>query len=319
MIVTRPLNLDKLVKAGYIGALDSYLTPDLKDLIGAGNMVEGMDVFNGKLYSLPNYGSTFRLLYNLALFKKAGIAEPPKTLAEMVTDAKKITEAGKDDDAYGFAINLKTPSNSCNRSLIPIANRSGVNGYDFKTGKFDFSVYKPILQAFKQIVDDGSMFPSYQSLDIDPLRSQFAAGKIGMYLSISAEPGVYSTQFKPVMDWAAAPVPTIDATVKGASLIGRSDWLAMSAQSTNKAAAWKVIQYFFNKEFLVGYHEGGYGISVLPQVLQVAKPPTLAGIQYFIPNDTDANWPYAPTVSKILALDFAHGFCRVCVWGDDRS
>jgi multiple sugar transport system substrate-binding protein len=304
LLVTRPLNLGKLVSAGYIEPLDSYLTPDMKDLIGPGNFVEGMDVFDGKLYSLPNYGSTFRLIYNKDLFQKAGIAQPPTTLAEMVDDAKKITDAGKDDDAYGFAINLKTPSNAWNRSLMPIANLSGFSIYDYKAGKFDFGKVKPILQAFRQMVDDGSMFPSYQSLDIDPLRSQFAAGKIGMYLSISAEPGVYSTQFKPVMDWAAAPVPAIDANPVGKSLIGRSDWLAMSAQSTQKAAAFKVIQWLFRKDFLVGYHEQGDGISVLPQVLAVAKTPTLPGIQYFMPTSRDANWPVYPNITKVDGKDY---------------
>ncbi len=310
LLVTRPLNLTKLVAAGYIEPLDSYLTAAMKDLIGAGNFVEGMDVFGGKLYSLPLYGSTFRLIYNQALYKKAGIAQPPATLAEMVEDAKKITEAGKDEDAYGFAINLKTPSNAWNRSLMPIANRSGFSIYDYKAGKYDFGPVKPILQAFRQMVDDGSMFPSYQSLDIDPLRSQFAAGKIGMYLSISAEPGVYATQFKPVMDWAAAPVPSVDENAAGKSLIGRSDWLAMSAQSSNKAAAAKVMQWFYQKDFLVGYHEQGYGISVLPQILAVAKTPTLAGIQYFLPTSTDANWPVYPIITKVDGKDYSTVFAE---------
>ena len=54
-------------------------------------------------------------------------------------------------------------------------------------------------------------FPGCESLDIDPLRTQFAAGKIGMYFSYSAaEPGVYENQFP--MDsskWNAAPIPTV--------------------------------------------------------------------------------------------------------------
>lgn len=299
VVVTRPLDLNKLTKAKFVEPLDGYLSSAMKTLVGDGNFSEGVTVFGGKLYSLPNYGSTFRLVYNLDLFKKAGLSEPPKTLAQMVEYAKKITEAGKAEGAYGFAINLKTPSNAWNRTLIPIAYRSGYNAYDFKTGQFNYGVYTPVLSAFKQIIDDGSMFPSYQSLDIDPLRSQFAEGKIGMYLSISAEAGVYVNQFKPKMEWAAAPVPTLEAEVKGASLIGRSDWLGMSAQSKNKEAAWKVIQWFYRKELLVKYHEEGLGISVLPEVLKVAKEPTLKGSKYFLPDKTDANWPIAPAISKL--------------------
>lgn len=41
------------------------------------------------------------------------------------------------------------------------------------------------------------MLPGVESLDIDPLRAQFAEGKIGMYMSYSSEPGVYKNQFLP--------------------------------------------------------------------------------------------------------------------------
>jgi multiple sugar transport system substrate-binding protein len=143
------------------------------------------------------------------------------------------------------------------------------------------------------------MFPSYQSLDIDPIRSQFAEGKIGMYLSISAEPGVYANQFKPKMEWAAAPVPTLEETPKGASLIGRADWIAMSAQSKNKEAAAKVMRWFYRQELLVKYHEAGLGITVLPEIAKVAKEPSIKGISYFLPDKTDATWPVSPTISKV--------------------
>lgn len=299
LIVTRPLDLNKLTKAKFIEPLDSYLTPDMKKLVGQGNFTEGLNVFDGKVYSLPNYGSTFRLIYNKDLFKKAGLNEPPKTMGQMVEYARKLTEAGKAEGAYGFAINLKTPSNAWNRTLIPVAYRSGFNSYDFKTGQFNYSVYKPFLQSFRQMVQDGSMFPSYQSLDIDPLRSQFAEGKIGMYMSISAEAGVYANQFKPKIEWAAAPVPTLEETVKGASLIGRSDWIAMSGQSKNKEASWKVMQWFYRQELLTKYHEEGLGVSVLPEVVKTAKEPTLKGTNFFLPDKTDANWPVSPTISKV--------------------
>jgi multiple sugar transport system substrate-binding protein len=299
IVNTRVLNLPKITKAKLLEPLDGYLTPEVKRLMGAENMTDGATMFDGKLYALPNTGWAYRIIYNKDLFKKAGLTEPPKTVSQMVEYAKKLTEAGKAENAYGFAINLKSPALAWSRSLIPIANRSGFNAYDFKTGQYNFATYKPVLQAFRQIVQDGSMIPSYQTLDIDPLRAQFAEGKIGMYLSHSAEPGVYTNQFKAKIDWAAAPVPTLEETPKGVSAIDRIDWQGISAQSKNKDAAWKVLQWFYRQELLTNYHEQGFGVSVLPEVLKTAKESTMKGVSYFLPNKTDANWPVAPVLSKI--------------------
>lgn len=283
-------------KKNYIEPLDAYLTDDLKAKFP---QLDQFNTFDGKMYSLPNYGSTMRLVYNKDLFAKAGIAEPPKTIQEMVDAAKAITAVGKADGAYGFALNFKSPGSALGRSARVIAEVSGIGGfgYDFKTGRYDFSGFKPIMDAFKQMKDDGSMLPGVESLDIDPLRAQFAEGKIGMYLSFSSEPGVYKNQFPAKIAWAAAPAPTIDGTVKGASGFLGGQWLVMSAQSKNKDAAWKFMQYMYSDEVLTGYHEGGFGISMVPHIAKVAKAPEINGIEGFLPTKIDGIWPLYPAVT----------------------
>lgn len=73
-------------------------------------MIDNVNRFDGKVYSLPNTGLTMRLVYNKDIFTKAGIQNPPVSLQEMVDDAKKITEAGKSEGIYGFALNFKIRS-----------------------------------------------------------------------------------------------------------------------------------------------------------------------------------------------------------------
>ena len=62
---------------------------------------------------------------------------------------------------------------------------------------------------------NGGAFPGCESLDIDPLRSQFANGKIGMYISWTHSDPAYESQFPTTEDWDGAQLPTIDGTVKG--------------------------------------------------------------------------------------------------------
>ncbi|GIP33263.1 ABC transporter substrate-binding protein [Paenibacillus sp. J2TS4] len=287
------LKFDDLVKMNAVQPLDEFLTPELRERFGEDNLkIDRVNYLDGKVYSLPNYGSTFRLIYNKDLFAKAGLTEPPKSLDELVDYAQKITEAGKADGVYGFGINMKNPASAFERSLVPLMRINGDDYYDWKTGKYDFSKVKPYVEAFKKMADSQSILPGYESLDIDPLRNQFASGKIGMYFSLSAEPGVYDSQFPTEIDWAVAQVPTIDGNApQGANYInGGGNWLYMSAKTKNKEAAWKFMEYMYSDDVLVPYYEQGKGISVIPSVLEKANEPTLKNFNGFAPKD-DAIWP----------------------------
>ncbi|MCR2805735.1 ABC transporter substrate-binding protein [Paenibacillus soyae] len=302
-------------KKGYLEPIDAYLTEDMTTKFPR---IDNFSSFEGKTYSLPNYGSTMRLVYNIDLFEKAGIAEPPKTLAEMVEAARKITEVGKADGAYGFALNFKSPGSAFGRSARVIAEMSGYGGfgYDFKTGRFDFNGFKDIIGAFKQMKDDGSMLPGSESLDIDPLRAQFAEGKIGMYLSFSSEPGVYKNQFPAKIRWAGALPPTIDGNVKGVAGFLGGQWMVMSNQSKNKEAAWKFMAFMYSDEVLKGYAEGGFGIPMVPHIAETAAKPQIEGIDGFFPTKYDGVWPLTPTVTPEGATNWDEFWRYVNEGGD---
>jgi multiple sugar transport system substrate-binding protein len=51
--------------------------------------------YNGKRCALPMLADVYGLYYNKTLLKKAHIARPPRTIAELTADAKKLTKRGK--------------------------------------------------------------------------------------------------------------------------------------------------------------------------------------------------------------------------------
>lgn len=294
----RPSNVPTFYKKDYMEPLDDYMSDELKSKF-ASTLVDEVNQMDGKTFSLPNFAFTSRLIYNVELFEKAGIKEPPKSLDEMVAAAKKLREAGKETGAYGFAVNFKNPMNAYDKSIKIMAQLSGLGGYgyDFRTGKYDFTGHKPIVEAFRQMKEDGSMMPGVESLDIDPLRAQFAEGKVGMYMSLSAEVGVFKDQFPAKIKWDSAPIPTIDGTVKGAAdMLNGGTWLVMSKESKHKEAAWKFMEYMYSDRQLTDYYETGQGITLVPHVLKTAKTPTTDNIAGFLPISTDALWPVAPSV-----------------------
>src|SRR5438132_8596743 len=55
----------------------------------------------GDIYGIPNDQGTYGLFYNKALFRKAGVAAPPKTYTQLLADCKKFKAAGIIPLAYG--------------------------------------------------------------------------------------------------------------------------------------------------------------------------------------------------------------------------
>lgn len=310
--------LSQLIARDYLEPLDDYLTQEHLDRHGS-MIVEGINAYEGKIYTLPNFGNSIRLIYNVDLLEKAGYSEPPTTLDEMVEMAKKITEVGKADGVYGFALPYKSANSALRRSAHAVVTLSGYerSGYDFKTGQYDFSGYYDVVQAFRQMWEDGSTLPGSESLDIDPLRAQFAEGKIGMYFSTDVEPGVFHNQFPTDINWAASIVPTKDGERNGVSLLDGGVWYGISKQSENKEAAWKFLDYMYSKQVLMESQEIAGWLSVVPEIVAEAKVPDIPGTEYFMAGKYDGIWPLPPADVIPEGRNFEQEFVDYIIVGGD--
>lgn len=266
---------NQYVNQGQWADLYQFMDDEMKEYF-KDQIYPGINEVDGKLFYIPTCGTTGRLIYNKEVFEKAGIAEAPKTLEEMVEAAKTITSKLSGEGIYGFAQNMKSASSALERSLdMGMERETGIKkGFDFARGEYDFTGYTEALECWKQLLSEECAFPGCESLDIDPLRTQFANGKIGMYISWThAEPGVYKDQFP--MDsskWDAAPIPTAGGKENGKQNITFTSAYLLNAKSPNLEKAFKVYKDIFsNEEFLTGYYEGGYGISIVPKVVEKAK------------------------------------------------
>ena len=296
----------KYVAQGKYIAIDKYMTDKQKQEYKNLKM-DGINAYQGKYYYLPVFGTTGRLFYNKGIFSKAGISAPPTTLDELVADSKKITDQLKGQGIYGFAMNLKSPASALQRSLDFIVERSGgpEAGFDFKKGAYDFSSYQPFIEALKTIFNtDKSAFPGCESLDIDPLRTQFAAGKIGMYISWAhADPGVYASQFPTTQDWGVAQIPTLNGKVY-TQAIQPYGGLIITKGSKHYDADWKVLNdFFYNDSFDISYHEAGLACLLPSQLLSAAKTPDLLkGKEEDLLGKNDKLWPATPEMLNSQAV-----------------
>lgn len=291
------------IKKDMIIPLDDYLTDEDWEKYGDTLGIQNINMYDGKIYTLPQFGNTLRLIYNKDVFEKAGLDPdaPPTTMEELREDAKIITEKLGDQGVYGFAMNLKNSYSALYRSLDEVARLSDMFYYDFKEGKYNFEEYSKIVQVFADMYQDGSFFPGCESLDIDPLRAQFALGNIGMYMSGYWEVSVYDSQLPTDQNWAASVLPTYDGVIDGTNTInaaGRS--FVISKQCKNPDAAYEFIKFMTSDEYMIDYHEQGYGITVVPSIAEKTKPATAYGSEYFVLNDTDVIAPLAPEMAGLV-------------------
>jgi multiple sugar transport system substrate-binding protein len=226
-----------------------------------------------------------RLIYNRDVFKKAGLPDrAPESLEEMVQFARQITTRLKGEGIYGFAMNMKNPGSAYGRSLSPqlslATGLEGSGGYNPTTGtwKHDNEENWLVLEAWQQLTAPDIIFPGSESLDIDPLRAQFADGKIGMYISYGFEPMVYQpdAQFPTTADYSLAKIPVPGGNYKmksGVSIAGRN---IINARSEHLEQAWIVYRDFFHSiDTLAALVSAAAITSPIPEVNAKATRPQI--------------------------------------------
>lgn len=87
--------------------VDQGVAADITSIFDANNLrsiynqdVLNLTVKNNKVYGIPLFAYGMGLAYNMTMFKAAGIAKPPATWDELVTDAKTLTK--RDQGVSGF-------------------------------------------------------------------------------------------------------------------------------------------------------------------------------------------------------------------------
>lgn len=306
------INLKSFVDAKIIQPITSMITDDFKKVNEVDNVkYQGLNVLGKEIYWVPTgMRSGSRIIYNKELFQKSGI-QPPKTIKELVDDANKIT---KDGAGKSFGVIFPGQSGPWGRWLEGCAEMSGVTVYDYVNGKYDFSGLKPFVQAVRQIFDNNSVFPGSASMKIDPIRTQFAEGNVGIHGNASQEVGVLTQQFPAKMEWGVAELPTLDGKVKGAlSITPQFGWM-ISAKTKDTKVDWQVIEYFGSEKFLKGYLEGGYSLPISNHMNSIIDKSKTGRLADFALKDYESVYPMKPEVTP-EGKNYADALWAACVTG----
>jgi multiple sugar transport system substrate-binding protein len=285
-------------------------------------LVNNLNVFNGKTYTLPYNLTTYKFIVNDDLFAKAGIKEYPKTWDEVRKDAKIITDAGKGNE-FGWVLALQSNWTISSYITRPNAVNTGHIGFNHKTMQFDYSAFAPAIESIYGMEKDGSVFPGSEGLDADAARAQFAEGRVGMIVGASFDTGVYNEQFPAKCNWSVVPMPAF--TEAGSPYKEFAD--ATSLLGIGKAAmehpekTLEVLKFFYDDNYMSQMYEQSLYIPYREEAIKLAKSePTQKGFKEFadlpqkalmLPTPDTAVTPEGEAYRETIIKIFAGGY------GDD--
>lgn len=229
--------------------------------------------------ALPLLTDGYALYYNRAMFKAAGITEPPKTLSELTADAQKLTKKNADGSIKTFGLLPPTVGYAQNGNWF-IGGQTGARFYG-PDGKATFGsdpVWKETLTWQKKLLDaygrsNVTAFVAKYNTHEDDASNPFETGAAAMELAGEWHIGEIATN-APKLDYGTAPLPVPDskASVYGAGTVnGTTVYLSAGAQ--HQAAAFLAIkQLTSDTTFLTTYASQASNIPTTNESLKTWQP-----------------------------------------------
>lgn len=250
--------LGDLVKKGALVAADDRIQASGVDTgIYVNGLLAGMKaaVPDGKMYGLPfNHKAynTAMLIYNKTIFDQAKVAYPQDNMTwpEVAELAKQVTSGSGSEKIYGLWIPAWVESHW--KAAVDIQggywwNPQGdqfdsVNDITVSTAQFFSDLYQKdnVTMSWAEQVSTGSKYGD-----------MFIGGKVAMMAieSFFFSRAMLGSQDGTIaFDWDLATFPTWSAN-PGVIPGNFTGVLAINAQSDNKDAAWKAIQYLSGEEY----------------------------------------------------------------------
>ncbi|MEU1007724.1 extracellular solute-binding protein [Streptomyces sp. NPDC005890] len=232
------------------------LTPYLKELKSYGSIQKQLrDIYtvDGKVYGIPRTGYSMGLIYNRALFRKAGLDpdKPPATWDEVRAAAKRIAALG--DGTVGYADYSAQNQGGWHFTAELYSQGGDVVSADGTKATIDTPEGRAVLRTLHDMRWTDDSMGSKQLLVINDVQQMMGSGKLGMYLAAPDNiPILVKEKGGSYQDLALAPMPGGKGTLIG----GDGYMVGKKATPAQIRAALKWLDHMFltpGKGFLGDY------------------------------------------------------------------
>ncbi len=173
---------------------------------------------SGDLYGIPTGNYSLGLVYNRALFTKAGLDpnSPPTTWAQVETDAIAISKLGNGIVGYGDYSAGNT--GGWHFTAEDYSRGGSMVSADGKSAAFDDANGLATLQFLQKLRFTDNVMGTKQGLQYNDLLQMMASGKLGMYVGAPDNLTAIHSQYNvPYTDLGVGPMPGEAATLLGGS------------------------------------------------------------------------------------------------------
>ena len=255
-------NFADSAKAGLLYPITDVMSPATFSSIVPSLAKNGVGS-DGTQWAAPDIASARIMLYNTDLFKKAGIAAPPKTWADLLTASKKIAALGGGVSGYGMPMGKEEAQVE---STLWVWGNKGDWLTDNKI-KANTDANIAAFDEMKSFIDAKATQPNPGSSNRQDVADLFNQGKLGMYVT---QPGLVADMQKkfPGIKFGLAPVPSKDGTT--AVALGVTDFILAfnNKDDARKAATKTFLDYFYSPAV---YNKWSAATGLLPVTTEAIK------------------------------------------------
>ncbi len=265
-VTSKSVPVSQQIADGWIGPLPKA-DEAWRRRFPASAFVEGNNVFDGKVYSVPLTGSApnFQLYLHGGVFSEAGLSESagpriPNSWDDVTRFAEAITQKGA-GKVHGLGFGNSSPTlifwwmdlfvrGSGAPAGIGNWLAGNMNGLDYRTGRYSFStnrVYEDFIDLMLEWRDRGYFAPNPLSTTDEVARANFGRGKFGMTVGgVWNQPPWKEHGFT---DYGLTTLVTQDGTINGYyySTPGGIPF-AINGKTKHANEAWAWFDWFFGKE-----------------------------------------------------------------------
>ena len=215
--------------------------------------------YNGRNYGVPYAADISVLYYNKTLFAKAGLdpAEPPRTLDEVLTDARAINKLG--NGVKGFSFGGDSPGIM---GFTGLPSVWASKNYMF-TGNLDNQqihvkdnpALRKMLQFYRTVWTEGLSSASSRTETGATWGKDFLAGKVGIWPG--NEGALIGGGITPAVAKQVAAV-ALPGALSGSCVFAGGDNIAIPRGAKNASGAWEYIQFALQTSQQARLPEAGY-------------------------------------------------------------
>lgn len=230
------------------------------------NLVEDVTK-DGKRYGYPNEVDLYALNYNKRLFAEAGIAEPPKTWAELEAAAAKLTKPGQ----QGFGVITSWPAGVVHPFLSLVASNGG-QLLDGTAPQLTDPKVVAVAELYQRLVDAKATDPTMSQANANttgPYLDNFVNGKTGMLIMANWwQSSLQQAMGDRYADVGVAAIPVGPSGSKPSAI--SYSWLTIvnaKATQAKQDAAWEFLAWLNGPESQNVVEGGKSGASAMADVL----------------------------------------------------